>query len=299
MKQWRLILCSILLALIGSLSIAFAASIPPPPSEGFVRDDTATLSQTDIADLNQKIKTYQDTSSNQIGVLIVPKIPEGDYLENYSLQVARSWGIGQKDKNNGVLLLVAKDDRLVRIEVGSGNEGDLTDLRSSRIIRERIVPKFKTGDYYGGINTGIDGIVLALKSQPDNANPQSIKSLVGNWAEIFVILAYLFLTVLSWIAAMLARSKSWWAGGILGLIVGGIVGLLFISTAIIWFYVSLFGLGLVGLLLDFLVSKNYRQAKASGHNPSWWAGGSFGRGGISSSGFGGGGFSGGGSSGSW
>jgi uncharacterized protein len=256
------------------------------------------LSQAEISNLNQKIQAYQETTSNQIGVLMIGSIPAGDYLENYSLQVARTWGIGEKTKNNGVLLLVAKDDRQVRIEVGSGNEGDLTDLRSSRIIRDRIVPQFKNGDYYKGVESGIEGIILALGSKPDT-NTVSLKDQVGNSIEIFIFLAYLFLTAISWLAAMLARSKSWWAGGIIGLAVGGLIGLLFISSALVWFLISMFGLGLIGLILDYMVSKNYRQAKANGYNPSWWAGGTIGRGGIGGGSFGGGGFSGGGASGSW
>jgi uncharacterized protein len=292
-----------MLYLVMSSSSSFALSVPKAPAlDRPIIDQTNTLSEDQINALAAQIATSRAEKSYQIAILMIPTLGNDEYLEGYSLKVAREWGIGREDTDNGVLLFIAKDDRKLRIEVGRGLEGDLTDVTSSRIIRNVITPKFKEGKFYEGITAGINSIQLAVLAKADpslDAKPaatsSSIMAIMQN-VLFFGIFGFI------WLGSMLARSKSWWAGGVIGgaagvgaMAVTHIHPLAVIGTAI---------LIPLGLIFDFLVSRNYHQHKDGGTLPSWWAGGgSFGGGfgGGSSGGgsFGGGGFSGGGSSGSW
>ena len=126
-----------------------------------VHDEAHVLQQSTVDQLERSLKAYQDSTSNQIAVLIVQSL-DGDVLEQYSLRVAEKWKLGQKDKDNGALLLVAVDDHKMRIEVGQGLEGILTDALSNRIIRNEIAPAFRRGDYDAGVTAGIHGIIVAI-----------------------------------------------------------------------------------------------------------------------------------------
>ncbi len=302
MKRW-LVQLSLLSCLILGFAYPAAAAmpVPPAPKEGWVLDQTNTLSPDEQHTINTVIHDYRNQKGIQLAVLIVPTIQD-DYLENFSINVARTWGIGQKDKNNGALLLVAMRDRTMRIEVGTGLEGDLTDSRAGRIIRERITPEFRAGKYAAGIQSGIEGMKLAINAadDPQTAEPP-VKSSSGFGLLVFG--AYMFIFVLSWFGSMLGRSKRWWPGGIIGGVFGaGIGGIL--SGVLMTTIISGFVVGFFGLLFDYLVSKNYKKAARTNTDPSWWAGGGWGGGvgggsdGISG-GFGGGDFGGGGASGDW
>lgn len=129
-----------------------------------VIDQTNTLATNTILELTKILKAHEKETSNQIAVLIIPSL-EGEILEDYSHKVATTWGLGQKNKNNGVLLLIAKKDRKLRIEVGSGLEGSLTDATSSRIIRNEITPEFKKGNFDQGVKNGIEKIILSIKGE--------------------------------------------------------------------------------------------------------------------------------------
>jgi uncharacterized protein len=225
---------------------------------------------------------------------------DGEDIFDYSLKVARQWGVGEKDKDNGVLMVVSKNDHRIWIQVGSGLEGDLTDAESGRIIQNVITPEFKKGDFYAGISGGITSIQNQVEGRTDPAQdsrPASSSSTSLSHLLIYVIVFGSF--ALSWIGAMLSRSKSWWAGGLIGagvgLSVGSIAGWTLIAVAIAA------GLTVFGLLFDWFVSHNYSHRKSLGKTPAWWAGGGgFGGGGSGGGGgFGGGGFSGGGAGGSW
>ena len=153
-------LCAIVFAL-GCGSVSLALDVPPvPPLSRPVVDTTRTLSDQQIQQLSEQITAARTQKSFQLAVLMVPSL-EQTALEDYSLKVARAWGIGEKGKNNGVLIVIAKNDRKVRIEVGYGNEGNLTDARMSRLIRSVMAPKFQAGDYYGGIQAAVTDIVAA------------------------------------------------------------------------------------------------------------------------------------------
>jgi uncharacterized protein len=271
---------------------ALALAVPKAPTTSPVVDQTNTLTPTQLSSLAGTIAAERTASSNQIAVLMVSSL-EGQSIEDFSIAVAREWGIGTKEKNNGVLLVIAKDDRKLRIEVGYGLEGALTDAQSGRIIKNDITPKFKTGDYYGGISSGVNKIIQSIHGEYVSSDSPS-RGGIGNYADLFFFV--LFIPI--WLGSILARSKSWWAGGLLGILVGIVVGLLFKVLIM-----AILGLGLLGFLFDWVVSNNYKDRTSRGLSPAWWAGGST-RGGGSSGGggfggFGGGGFGGGGSSGSW
>ncbi|MDL2363449.1 MAG: TPM domain-containing protein [Patescibacteria group bacterium] len=295
MKFLRL---SLLLVAFLSLQVAPAAAlaVPPPPQTVPILDQAEVLTPDQEQALGQKIITEQKQTGNQVGVLTIPSL-QGDVLEEYSLKVAREWGIGSKDRNSGVLLLVAVQDRQLRIEVGYGLEGALPDIRASQIINDRIKPSFRAGDYNAGINNGVDGILLAIHNEKDpNLQPDGVTHKKSGF-PLEAIIFGLFI-IPSWLGSILGRSKSWWAGGVLGALFGGVITL-FVGLTLAGL-AALVLLPLIGLLFDKSVSRNYQQRAGRGVAPSWWAGGSSiggGKGGFG--GFGGGGFGGGGSSGSW
>ena len=152
-----LLLASLLLA----AGVAWAAPAIPKP-RGYVNDTAGLLSAGTRQQLEQSLADFQRSDSTQIAVLTVPSL-EGEDLEGYSIRVAQTWGIGQKGKDNGALLLVAKAERKVRIEVGYGLEDRLTDLLAGRIVDQEIVPRFKTGDFDGGIRAGVQAMAAAVR----------------------------------------------------------------------------------------------------------------------------------------
>jgi uncharacterized protein len=295
----RIIISVFLFAVVfaGLSSSVSALDVPPAPTDIPIVDATNTLTQEQINTLADSIATVKKETSNQIAVLMIPSL-NNDSLEDYSIRVAREWAIGDKEKDNGVLLLIAKDDRKIRIEVGYGLEGALTDARSSQIIRNVITPDFRQEKYFEGISSGLNSIKLAIQNEYDPASEQgSSTKLNGDfWQFIFFVVFF----GLIWLTSVLSRSKSWWAGGVVGGIIGLIIG-------IIWGFIITGAVAIVlftalGLLLDRTVSANYLSRKSQNRSPSWWAGGGFGGGSGSGGGFGGfggGSFGGGGSSGSW
>ena len=275
---------------------AVALSVPPKPTDIPIVDQTNTLSTEQKATLAEQIAAERTKSGNQIAIVIVPSLENGS-IEEYSLDIAREWGIGTAENNNGVLLLIAKNDRLLRIEVGTGLEGALTDVQSGRIIRDDIRPLFQQEKYFEGVQAGLTSIIEAINGEyiPTTTATEPVRL---PWELIF---GFGFL-IFSWLGSILARTKSWWAGGVIGGASGGILGLL--AGSLVFGIIGAGALAIIGLLLDKVVSANYQLHAGRGDKPSWWAGGGFlggggPRGGGGFGGFGGGGFGGGGSSGSW
>ena len=137
--------------------------VPKKPSaaEGLVLDRTNTLTPEQEAALEQKLIAYDNSSSNQIAIVLIPTL-NGNSIEDVALEILRTWGVGgQADKDNGIVILVAKDDRKVRIEVGYGLEGAVTDYTASSIIENNLKPNFREGDYYRGITEAVDEIMNA------------------------------------------------------------------------------------------------------------------------------------------
>jgi len=287
----------IIILLLFFASPVLAYYNPGQPS-GFVNDYTGTFVAEQKSALENKISQFEKETSNEISVVLIPSLEE-DTIENFAVKLFEDWKIGKKTNDNGVLILVAKDDRKMRIEVGYGLEGALTDAQSNWIINQVMQPAFRANDFYGGLDKAVDQIIAATKGEYVPSDSQKKSSSSGRGFDPFDVMWFgVFIFV--WIASILGRSKSWWAGGIIGAVIGIVIGLikgfLFFGVVAIGFLIPL------GLLFDFIVSKKYQAGKASGHIP-WWIGG--GRGG-SGGGFGGrfggfgGGFSGGGgSSGRW
>jgi uncharacterized protein len=253
---------------------------PGNPS-GFVNDFAGMMSGSEISGLEEKLIAFEKETSNEISVVTVNSL-EGDYIENFAVELFKEWGIGKKDKDNGVLILVSREDREMRIEVGYGLEGALTDSQSFWIIEKVMKPEFRAENYYNGIDGAVNNIIKALEGEYVPSEDPVASTSNFNYGDFF----YLFIFGILWLSSILARSKSWWAGGVIGGIIGIIItiikGFLFFGLIAIAILIPF------GLFFDFVVSKNYQKGKAKGHIP-WWIGG--GRGG-SGGGFGGGGFGG-------
>src|SRR4029450_5890873 len=144
-----------ILALVICWAVAAAADVAVPPLSGRVVGQTGTLSSGDIRSLTQTLKSLEARKGSQIAVLIVPTTAP-ETIEQYSIRVAEVWKIGRKKIDDGALLVVAKNDRHLRIEVGYGLEGSLTDATTRRVIDEVITPKFKAGAFAGGVRAGIE-----------------------------------------------------------------------------------------------------------------------------------------------
>lgn len=274
----------------------YAFDIPARPN-AFVQDYAKMLSPEQVKNLENKIESFEKNTTNEIAVVTVPSL-DGDTIENLAQEIFTKWGIGKKDKNNGVLLIVSLADHKARIHTGYGVEGDLTDIGTSYIQNDVLIPAFKNGDYYTGINGAVDKMIEALGGNnivPENYGANQKNSNIS-WNFIF----FLIIIVFQILIAILAPSKSWWAGGVLGGIVGLVVWHFFISSIVIAI-LSIIGFIFGGLLFDFIVSRAYTQKRTSGSFP-WWFGGGGGFGGSSGGGFGsfgGGSSGGGGSSSSW
>ena len=288
-----------ILALLLCWASAALALVAVPPLSGRVVDQTGTLTAGDIASLTQTLKDLETRKGSQIAVLIVPTT-DGEAIEPFSLRVAEAWKIGRKKIDDGALLVIAKNDRRLRIEVGYGLEGALTDATTKRIIDEDITPRFKAGDFGGGVAAGIDKIVRIVNGEklPEPEPPHWQDSQSFDPSDLFnpflIIPAVLF-------------------GGLLRGLMGRLLGSVAagaLTAMIAWFMVgSVLAAVIVGVVasLFVLISDGFTSAGSGRRgSPGGWSGGSGGswsRGGSSSdsgsfSG-GGGSFGGGGASGSW
>ncbi|HEX5183959.1 MAG TPA: TPM domain-containing protein [Allosphingosinicella sp.] len=137
-----------------------------PKLTGRVVDTAGLMDAGQQAALTQKLQALEQATSRQLVVATVPDL-QGYPIEDYGYKLGRAWGIGQKGANNGVILLVSKGDKKVRIEVGYGLEPILTDALSNQIIQDQILPAFRSGDYAGGINAGVDAITAQLQAPPE------------------------------------------------------------------------------------------------------------------------------------
>ncbi len=273
---------------------------PIPAVRARVTDLTATLSAADQQSLESKLASWEQATGNQLAVLLVPST-QPEPIEAYSIRVADAWKIGRRGQDNGALLVVAKDDRKLRIEVGYGFEGSLTDATSRRIIAETISPPFRQGRFAEGINAGVDQIIAVVGKggPPPQEKSPAKRTGPGFSLETLFILLFVVIPVLG---GILRRMFGKVGGATVG---AGVVGvgawvvassiLIGIAAAVIsWIVLLFFGLGMGG------VARGGRRGANSNGGP-WiggggWGGGSGGGGGWSG---GGGGFGGGGASGGW
>ena len=263
-----------------------------PVLKGRVNDHAGMLSAATRQQLEDTLSRLEQTDSTQIVVLTIPSLGV-EVLEEFSLKVAEKWQIGQKGFDNGAILLIAKNDRKLRIEVGYGLEGSLTDLMAGRIIRNVIVPQFKAGNFDQGVIDGVQAMIGVVRGEyeapekspfaRDSKKKDSSPGFGGLIAFVF------FISMLG----RLRRPMGVAAGGLLAPIAAGF----FFNFSLIWILLSIpIGL-LIGFILSFIGSPlifghGHHHHR---HTGGGWSGG-FGGGGFSG---GGGGFGGGGASGGW
>jgi uncharacterized protein len=141
-----------------------AHALNVPDLRGYVNDYASMISNPARAKLEEELKAFDQSDSTQVVILTLPSLG-GEALEDYSIRVVEAWKIGQARKDNGILLLVSKNERKIRIEVGRGLEGRLTDLMAGRIVDLVITPRFKRGDYDGGVAAGVDALIDATRGE--------------------------------------------------------------------------------------------------------------------------------------
>jgi uncharacterized protein len=306
-------------------SAAFAQDpVPVPALSSPVTDLTQTLTADQRAALDSRLRAYETQKGTQIAVLIVPTT-QPESIEQYSIRVAEQWKIGRQGVDDGVILVVAKNDRAVRIEVGTGLEGALPDVLASRIISQVIVPRFRDGDFAGGINEAITRITALLEGEPlpEPERPSSPparerSSDSGNWLPVLLMFVFVGSNILRGIFGRVGGAFA----------TGGIAGVL------MWFLTWTLGLTIVGAVIAFVFTLLFggggggfgggrgpgglTRRRRGGLTDGWVLGGGLGGlggssgGSRSSGGFGGfgggggggwsgggGGFSGGGASGRW
>jgi uncharacterized protein len=284
------------IALLAVASFAAAAQAPIPPLTARVTDQTSTLTPEQKAGLEETLRAFEARKGSQIAVLMVPSAGS-EAIEQYALRVAEQWKIGRKKVDDGAILVIAKNDRALRIEVGYGLEGALNDATSKRIISEVIIPRFREGDFYGGITAGVDRMIRVIEGEALPAPPRTQESPAsGGVAQHFPLLLIGALVIGGFLRAMLGRFMGSIAtGGIVGYLAWMLAGALFVAViaAAIGFFFTLLGGG---------------AGRRSVFSPVGWGGrGGFGgglggggfRGGGGGFGGGGGGFGGGGASGRW
>jgi uncharacterized protein len=291
MNAARVVFLALLLCWTG----VAAADVAVPPLSGRVVDQTGTLSSDDIASLTQNLQGLELRKGSQIAVLIVPTT-EPEAIEQYSIRVAEAWKIGRKKIDDGALLVIAKNDRHLRIEVGYGLEGALNDATAKRIIDEIITPRFRTGDFAGGVSAGIDRMIGVIDGEPLPAPAQRQRPGPSNNLDSVTPSMLIGLYIASYILrAALGRLFG-------ALVTGGIAALA------AWFFVGSITAILLAAVIAFVITMigdGVHSSWGSGGS-GWSSGGSWSGGGGSSSssdsgGFSGGGgsFGGGGASGSW
>jgi len=275
---------ALLLAALALLAWPLAAQQPVPRLTGRVVDTTGTLTTAERAALEQKLAAFERRKGSQIAVLLV-KTTEPEALEQYSLRVAEAWQIGRGKVDDGIVFVVAKDDRRMRFEVGYGLEGAVPDALAKRIIAERITPRFAAGDFAGGLNDGVDALIKLIDGEalpPPQAAPRAERGRGNGDDGSPSFMPWLFILAL-FIAPVLRRTFGALFGG---LMIGGIAGV------VVWLLSGVLllalGVGFVAFMLALL--------GVVGGPGRWSSGGGYwgGRGGFGGFGGGGGGFSGGG-----
>lgn len=282
------------IGLIGLLGFAFAASaLASTPAwetlapDGSVTDHAEILSAADEAALEEALARFERETTNEIAVVTLGSLV-GAPIEDVALHLGRRWGVGQEERDNGIVFLVAVEDREVRLEVGYGLEGAVPDAAANRIMESAIVPRFREGDYAGGIRDGLEALQQEIGGE--------YQAPARRQTDAVPVLSLFGIHFLVWGSLLFARTRSWWLGGILGGMVGAAAALLLRH----WWPVPAFML--YGLVLDYLTSRFfYQHWTRGGRAGGWWFGGT--GGGSSSRGggfsFGGGSFGGGGASGRW
>ena len=281
------------------LAAPVLAQVAVPPLTGRVTDLTGTLSGAAVNGLEAKLTAFEAQKGSQIAVLIVPSTQPED-IEQYGIRVAEQWKLGRQGVDDGAILLVAKNDRRVRIEVGRGLEGAVPDAIANRIITEAITPRFKLGDYDGGVQAGVERLLAAVNGEPlpEPDRKWERHSSMGSLLPLLLIVVVVGSGILRALCGRLFGSVA--TGGLAGSIAWLLSHVLPVGV----------GAGVLGFLFALLLGGT-RGWSAGGGRGGWGGGFGGGLGGVlgglgggrggGGGGFGGGGggFSGGGASGSW
>ena len=290
LRRWPgLVAAGVLLAGFASAR----AEVAVPPLKGRVTDLTGTLSAQQLRDLDSRLAAFERGKGSQVAVLMLPTTAP-ETIEEYSIRVADAWKIGRARVDDGVILVVAKNDRKLRVEVGRGLEGAIPDTVAKRVVSDVIAPHFRSADFYGGIAAGTDAVMKLIEGE---GLPAPKSGVIVNGVHRPINFQTIFLLFVALVATDAIFRRLF--GRVIGAgISGGIVG------AIVWLVAGVLAFAVIGGLIGFVIALinglgGRRGNWASGGWPGggWSAGGGFGGGGGFSGG--GGGFSGGGASGSW
>ncbi|MBM3392681.1 MAG: YgcG family protein [Betaproteobacteria bacterium] len=276
------------------LGVALAADglVAVPPLKARVTDLTGTLSRDQTASLEAELAQFEKARGSQIAILLLPTT-QPETIEAYSIRVAEAWKLGRKGIDDGILILVARNDRKLRIEVGRGLEGAVPDAVAKRIVAEVIGPRFKEGDFFGGLQAGVTKLQAVIGGE---ALPPP-KSAASSASGAAMDLETLFIVGIV-IATMLGAVMNRWFGRLGGATVtSGVVG------GLAWLVTSSVLAALIGAVLVFVFVLAFASSgRGGGWSTGGWSGGGGGWGGGSSDGGfsgGGGDFGGGGASGDW
>jgi uncharacterized protein len=292
---------SLVFVLVGTAALALtatAAGLEVPYLSGRVNDQAAMLDDDFERQLEERLRLLEEETGAQVAVLTIASL-EGDPIEDFSIRVVETWKLGREGVDDGVLILIARDDRRMRIEVGYGLEGALTDAQAGRIIDGLMAPRFREGDFGGGVGAAVEAVSSAVRGE-DLVLPETSSGGTGfdpGSVIFFLIFGLPFLN-----AALLSRGAAGW---ILGF---------FLSPFFFVFSAAVFGakIGLIVMavwlvvfpLLRLILPKTAAGKGAGSRGSTFWGpflGGGGGGGGFSGGGFSGGGgsFGGGGASGGW
>jgi uncharacterized protein len=216
--------CAILVLVFGFR--LFAGEVIPPPPTAYFNDYAHVVSAGTAAQLDKALEDFERQSSDQIVVAVFPKMQSDSSIEDYTVRVARSWQVGQKNKNNGAMLFVFVQDHKMFLQVGYGLEGVLPDALCKRIIDEQITPRFKAGDFNGGLTAGVQAVIAATKGEykgtgatvSDSRPPHGSSSPFLGFGFIALIVIIIFFArgsgmFFPWLLLSSSGSSRGWGGG--------------------------------------------------------------------------------------
>lgn len=278
---------------IGMLCLCLHASqamgLEVPRYRGYVNDYADMISVGAEADIERELQSFDENDSTQLAILTIDSL-EGDALEDFSIRTVQAWKIGQKGKDNGILFLAVKKDRKLRIEVGRGLEGVLTDLQAGRIIDQVVTPLFKVGKFDEGFQAGVGALIKTTRGEFTSGDRKGQRGRARNEHSSFFTYLFFGLAVIAFIGGV-SRTL----GVVVGMLLLPLVAFLGLGSAIslLAIFLLLPAGAIAGLVLPLLLSSYFRGGGFLG-------GGGFGGGsGGGFGGFGGGSFGGGGASGDW
>jgi uncharacterized protein len=283
------------------LFLAFATGaadfVPVPKLTARVIDQTATLKAPEREALEAKLAAFEQARGSQVAVLLVPAIGH-ETIEEFAGRVTDEWKLGRAGVDDGVLFVVAKEERKLRIHTGRGTQGTLTDALSKRIVSDIVAPRFRAGDFAGGIDAGVDAIMKAIEGEdlplPPARGSQRAPDTMGSFSNLLVLALF----VVPFVAMVLRGIFGRFFGATITSGIAGVAAWIILGSLIV---------GIVAAVFAFIFTlasgagRGVSRGGWGGHIPggagSWGGGGGFGDGGGFSGG--GGGFDGGGASGSW